>query len=847
VTDSERESPVDPPVLELFGEAVELPSHERGPFLDRVAGIDGELRRELDALLAAEATDPDFLEGVAKRVLPDRWAALPGERGLLEPGDRVDGYEIVGLLGVGGMGVVYDAIDRELERAVALKFLPPHVAADDEAQRRLRQEARAASALDHPNIGVVYRIGLTGGRGTPPRPFIAMARYDGETIRRQLARGPVPLGRVLEVSIQIARGLARAHESGVVHRDLKASNVMVTPRNEVKILDFGISTLRGAAAPGLEKGVGTLRSMSPEQLRGERVDGRSDLWSLGVLVYEMASGHPPFDGRNGERIREAILHEPPPPLGQRRAGLPGALVRLVERCLAKRPDDRYASAEEVVAELRLIASSQRGRVAGLDERGRPGVAVLPFANATADPDNEYFSDGLTDEVITRLSRLEGLRVISRSSMMRLKEVGLGVDEVAGEVGVRYVVEGSVRKVGPRLRLTAHLTDVTSGAHVWSDRTEGTVEDAFEIEERVARGIAEALAVRISDREARAMGGRPIPDPRAYESYLRARHEAWRFSPEGLRRAKRHLEAALALVGDNELLLSTLGHLVAMGHESGIEAGPGVLARGEALAERVFELVPDSGRGLWLRAFVAFQRGEVARAIDSGERALAVEPGDPDHLLLLGYVYGHVGRTVEARELLERAVAIDPLTPLTRCMPGFVDVMEGRHDAAVEAYGEMYAMDPEGPFATVFYGWTLGQAGRIPEAVMVLREGGERFPGTPFGSCAESLGLGLQGDHAAARAAITPALESAASGNEMFARLLTHCLAQAGELDRAMDWLGRTVELGMLNEPFLARHDRLMGGLREHPGFPGLMEEVRRRLNRLPSGPGRGVRVPGHDP
>lgn len=845
MTDSRGETPPDPPVLELFGEALERPAHERAAFLDRVAGADGELRRELDALLAAADTDPDFLEDVAERVLPDRWATLPGERGLFEAGDRVDGYEIVGLLGVGGMGVVYDAIDRELERAVALKFLPPHAADDDDGRSRLRQEARAASALDHPNIGVVYRIGLTGG--SSPRPFIAMARYEGQTIREQLARGPFPPHRILDVSIQIARGLARAHQSGVVHRDLKASNVMITPRNEVKILDFGISLLRGDAAPGLERGVGTLRSMSPEQLRGEPVDGRSDLWSLGVLIYEMASGRSPFDQRGDEGLREAIQRDPPEPLGKHRPGLPPGLVRLVERCLAKRPEDRYASADEVVAELRLIASSQGGGTAGLDPRGRPGVAVLPFANASADPDNEYFSDGLTDEVITRLSRLEGLRVISRSSMMRLKEVGLGVDEVAGEVGVRYVVEGSVRKVGPRLRLTAHLTDVTSGAHVWSDRTEGTVEDAFEIEERVARGIAEALAVRVSEREARAMGRRPIPDPRAYESYLRARHEAWRFSPEGLRRAKRHLEAALALVGDNELLLSTLGHLVAMGHEVGIEAGPEVLARVEGLAERVFELVPDSGRGLWLRAFVAFQKGDLPRAIESGERALATEPGDPDHLLLLGYVYGHVGRTVEARELLERAVAIDPLTPLTRCMPGFVDVMEGRHDDAVDRYREMYELDPEGPFATVFYGWTLGQAGRIAEAVAVLREGAERFPGSPFGSCAASLGLGLQGDHAAAEAAITPALEAAASGNEMFARLLTHCLVQAGEPDRAMDWLERTVELGMLNEPFLARHDRLLDGLREHSRFPGLMQEVRRRLDQLPSGRARGVGVPGQDP
>ncbi|MDH5588873.1 MAG: tetratricopeptide repeat protein, partial [Gemmatimonadota bacterium] len=557
------------------------------------------------------------------------------------------------------------------------------------------------------------------------------------------------------------------------------------------------------------------------------------------LIHEMATGARPFPGASTPDVVGAILHadvELPRP-GE--PGVPPMLSRIVQRCLRKDPSQRYQSAGELLEDLRSVApvgdpDAFRGDAGtGVPGPGspaprlrRPGVVVLPFVNISADTDNEYFSDGLTDEVIAQLAAIGGLRVISRTSAMRLKGTSLSLAEIARKLGVRYVLEGSVRKAGGMFRVTAQLVDAHTDDPLWTLARSGEEGDVFSVQEDVARGVVEALSVHLTPSETEALAARPIEDWRAYEAYLRARYEAWRFTADGLERAQHYVESALEIVGENELLFTTLGLIAAMSIEAGVAGGPEALDRVEEYADRVFDIDPRSARGNWLRAFAAVNRGDVGRAIRAAERARHLSPEDPDILLLLGYVYARLDRTERADALIRQAAELDPLTPITQCMPGFVRLMEGRFDEAVEPYRRQVALDPHNPFAAVTLGWALAHAGRNEEAVAVLDDASSRFPETPFGSWAGSLACGLRGDADGAAGAVTPAFEAAAGGSEMFARALAECYALAGARDEALRWLERAVDLGLLSEAFIATHDGFLASLRDDPGFGVIVARVR---------------------
>lgn len=810
---------------ELFERALQLPTDARSAFIDDACGADAVLRTELASLLNSHQAAPDYLDSLAGQVLPAALQALPHE--VLSPGDVVGHFEILDWIGGGGMGVVYKARDTALDRLVALKFLPIDRVADPDAQARLTAEARAASALDHPNIATVYEIGAVDAASGWPgvrRPFIAMAYYQGETLQDKIAEGPLPLHEAIDWAVQLADGLARAHEAGIVHRDIKAANVLVTDRGQVKVLDFGVAKIAGGELTREGSRLGTVAYMSPEQTRGEAVDQRSDLWSLGVLVYEMLTGVRPFRGDAEELVVYRIRHDEPPALETLRPEVPPELARVVHRCLAKNPAARYSSAETLLADFPSLASeTSKGATAATTNR--IGIVVLPFVNMSPDPDNEYFSDGLTEEVISQLSQIRALRVISRTSAMRLKGSDEDLRMISRRLGVRYVLEGSARKSGDDLRISTQLVDAGADQHMWAETYEGTVTEVLQIQQRVAEAVASALRIELSPGEQRELGRRGLEDPIALESYLRARHEMWSFSKEGLERARRHILNALDLVGDDELLLATLGQIHVWFLQTGVGPDPEHLDRASDCADAIFRIEPESRHGNRLRGFVEFQRGNLNGARSSLQISLKANPDDPDALATLGYIFCLAGREERGLAFFERLLAVDPLTPLNHAMPGFAAILQGRFSDAIEPYRTFLRMEEDGAFAMMNWVWVLALNRRIEEAAPTVRSLSAKYPGSPFASTAESLFHGFRGEPVAALEAISPALREAARHTEMFARFLAECLALGGDADGALDYLGQAVELGLAHHPFLSRIDPSFQDIRGEARFQELMERV----------------------
>jgi len=460
------------------------------------------------------------------------------------------------------------------------------------------------------------------------------------------------------------------------------------------------------------------------------------------------------------------------------------------------------------------------------------IAVLPFTNVSTDPENEYFADGLTDEVTADLSQIGSLRVISRTSAMTFKRTTKDVSTIARELGVQYLLEGSVRRAGDRLKITAQLIDAATDDHLWADKYDGSVEDVFAMQERLARVIVEALELRLTADEHRRLGGRPIANVHAYECYLRARQEAWRWRKDAIDHAIQLLHNGLALVGDNARLYAALGHAYLQYREAGIDLGEGPLDRAEDCARKAFALEPESASGLQLRGWIHYSRGRIQQAVRDLRAVLETEPNNADTLLLLINCYLISGNVPAARPLIERLLAVDPLTPLTRCMPAFADAMDGNFATTLDPYRQMSDMDPGNPMARLFFIWALALNDRADEIDAVL----EGFPSevreTVPARLAFFLARALEGNAGDAHAAVTEEIQEVATAGDVFPRILAQGYAVAGMPDRALHWLAIAVDRGFINYPFLARHDPFLKGIRGEPRFQKLLETVRERWEKF---------------
>jgi TolB-like protein len=460
------------------------------------------------------------------------------------------------------------------------------------------------------------------------------------------------------------------------------------------------------------------------------------------------------------------------------------------------------------------------------------IAVLPFTNLSTDPENEYFADGLTDEVTADLSKIGALRVISRTSAMTFKRTIKDVSTIARELGVRYILEGSVRRAGTRLRITAQLIDAATDDHLWADKYDGSVEDVFAIQERLARVIVEALELRLTADEDRRLADRPIVNVHAYECYLRARQEAWRWRKDAIDHAIQLLHNGLAVVGDNARLYAALGHAYLQYREAGIDVGEGPLDQAEGCARKVFALEPASASGLQLRGWIQYCRGRIQHAVQDLKAALEIEPNNADTLLLLINCYLISGKVSSARPLIERELAVDPLTPVSRCMPAFADAMEGNFATTVEPYRQMCEMDPGNPMARLFYIWALALNRRSDAVSAVLDAFPPEVRDTVPARLAFFLAHALAGNASDTHAAVTEEIEAVATAADVFPRIIAHGYALVGMSERALHWLAIAVDRGFINYPFLARHDPFFARLRSQPRFQELMETVRDRWERF---------------
>jgi len=739
----------------------------------------------------------------------------------LTPGTRLGFYEILAPIGMGGMGEVYRARDTRLGREVALKILSESLARDPQRLAGFEREARMAAGLNHPNIVVLHSIEEANGAR-----FITMELVEGQSLDREIGSNGAAPARLLEISIALTDALVAAHDKGIVHRDLKPANVMVTRDGRVKVLDFGLAKIAQGAAEGESRQgatvaspvsmtgqiIGTAPYMAPEQVRGEAVDARTDLFALGIILYELASGRRPFAGGSFADLGSAILRDTPERLGSLRSDLPRELGSIVDRCLEKDPRRRFQTARELRAELGRVQEKIKS-VRSEGEAGSPSIAILPFVNMSRDEENEFFSDGLSEELLNVLAKIPELKVTGRTSSFAFKGKQEDLRDIGQKLGVATLLEGSVRKAGNRVRITAQLIKAADGFHLWSETYDRVLDDIFAVQDDIARSVSQALHVTLLGKPAAASKA----SAESYSLVLQANHFVRQNTAPGFSRAVSLYREALEKSPDSAPAWAGLAYAylyaAAYGHASIDECLPNAreaVERALAIDDRLADA--HTNRGVLLASFeFRFREG-----MESIRRAVELAPGASSSIVMLSFYEGILGDKQEALRLARRAQEIDPLNPEVHFNRARVEGWCEDLEAACESFLRALELSPGSTGAHAYLGSLYLRRGMAEKALEEIQA--EASSG--YRSCGLAMAYHILGRKKESDEAMANLLEESEQWGIQFAT--AH--AVRGEADEAFRWLERSYELHDSGIAML-RVNWPLRRLHADPRWPKFLEKV----------------------
>jgi serine/threonine protein kinase/tetratricopeptide (TPR) repeat protein len=699
-------------------------------------------------------------------------------------GETILHYKVIKKLGEGGMGVVYKAEDTKLKREVAIKFLPRQVLSNAEERQRFEIEAQAAAALNHPNIATIHAI-----EESDNEVFIVMEFINGTELGNKIKKESPVLEESLKIIEQIAEGLNAAHQKGIIHRDIKSSNIMITGNGEVKIMDFGLAKVGGTSMiTKFGTTMGTTAYMSPEQARGDKVDNRTDIWSMGVLFYEMLTGKLPFKGDFDQAVIYSILNEEPESVISVKKDLPAQLDQLIWKMLKKDTDSRYKSANDFLTDLRVINNTK-----GQKSEDEKTIAVLPFDNIGSDKETDYFADGLAEELIINLSRIKEVRIVSRTNSMRYKGSEKDIRVIGRELGARYILEGSVRKFKDDLRISTQLVDVSKGLQLWGETYKGKLADVFDIQENVSKEIVEALRLKLSTSEKIVLEKRPTLNAEAFDLYLRARDFLYRLTKNNIQFAIQLFNKAIdsdkryaaAYAGLSEAYAYLYAYFERSDDllEKAIESGLRALMYDPSLSEAYAAL-----------AMAYYNKKLYDDALNAGQKAIELDPDNFTAFWILGRIYHSTDRDEEAIELFKKVILLNPdfysaYKDLSSCYEriGNSDQYNKVLQKSMEVYPRYLSQHPDDARALVFFAADLAQLGKIDEARDAGRKAFELNP-----------------------------------NDAVMLYNLACVFSRLGEKESGVDYLKNAIKAGYQNYEWIKR-DSDFGNIRNEPGYIELMK------------------------